>query len=256
MKPGIKKRMVIYPLIYILVGVFLFFRQRKMIYFPTAPEPHRYAEEIIENEGESIKVIVLNSGKERAIIYFGGTAEAVIYNAYEFQQDFTNHTVYLFNYRGYGDSTGNPTEKGIFSDALALYDQIKERHASISAIGRSLGSGVAIYLASQRTINRVALATPYDSILSVAQHRFMIYPLRILLLDQYNSISRVKDIKVPVLILMAENDRIIKKRHTTRLIKAFPSDQVTAKTIEDAEHNTISDYPEFHEQLKTFFNTE
>ena len=256
MKSGLKKRMIIYPIIYILFGVFLFFRQRSMIYFPTPEEPHRYAEKIIQNEGESIKVIVLNPGKDDAIIYFGGNAEAVGYNAYEFMQDFPEHTLYLFNYRGYGGSTGKPTEKGIFSDTLALYDQISKQHTSISAIGRSLGSGVAAYLASQRKINRLALATPYDSILSVAQRRFFIYPLRLLLLDHYNTVSRVSEIHTSVLILQAENDKIIKAHHTERLIKSFPKEQVKAVIIEDAGHNTISDFPEFHRELKEFLATE
>ncbi len=248
--------MIIYPLIYILVGVFLFFRQRSMIYFPTPVESHGYAEEIIQNEGESIKVIVLNPNKDEAIIYFGGNAEAVIYNAYEFLQDFPDHTVYLFNYRGYGGSSGKPSEAGIFSDSVALYDRIKPRHKSVSAIGRSLGSGVAAYLASQRTINRLALATPYDSISRVAQWKFPIYPLRFLLLDHYDTISRVKDIKSPVLILRAEADKVIHKRHTLHLINAFPKEQVKSVTINDAGHNTLSNYPEYHRELREFFTTE
>ena len=256
MKSGLKKRMIIYPLIYILLGVFLFFRQRSMIYFPTTPESHNYAEEIIQNEGESIKVITLNPDKPDAIVYFGGNAETVVYNAHDFQKNFPDRTVYLFNYRGYFGSTGKPTEKGIFSDTLALYDQIKDRHKSISAIGRSLGSGVAAYLASQRNISKLALATPYDSILRVAQWKFPIYPLRFLLLDHYDTMSRVKDIKSPTLIISAEADKVIHKRHTLRLMAAFPKEQVKSVIIKDAGHNTLSDYPEYHRELREFFTTE
>ena len=245
--------MIIYPLIYILAGLLLFVRQRSMIYFPTAEESHRYAEETINNEGEAIKVIVLNPGQEKAIIYFGGNAEAVIYNAFDFEKSFTSHTVYLFNYRGYSGSSGKPTEKGIFSDSLALYDKIKSRHTSISAFGRSLGSGVAVYLTSQREIDKLALATPFDSIRSVAQRRFLIYPMALLLKDQYNSINMVNDIKAPTLAIMAGDDRIINKRHSIRLINAFPAEQITIKTIKGAGHNTLSDFPEYHQQLKEFF---
>jgi len=252
MNKGIKKRILIYPLIYIIVGMILFFRQRSMIYFPTEAKSHRYRIETVTNEKESIKVIVLNPGNSKAIIYFGGNAESVIYNAHDFLKDFPDQTVYLFNYRGYGGSTGKPSEKGIFSDALALYDQIRSRHGSISTIGRSLGSGVAVFMASKRDINRVVLATPYDSILNVAQRKFPIYPLRILLLDHYNSISRIQDITAPTLVLMAENDKVIHKRHTLRLIDAFPEGEVTTVTIRGAGHNTLSNYPEYHQQLKDF----
>ena len=248
--------MIIYPLLYILVGLVLFMRQRTMIYFPTAEESHRYAEETINNEGEAIKVIVLNPGQEKAIIYFGGNAEAVIYNAFDFEKSFTSHTVYLFNYRGYSGSSGKPTEKGIFSDSLALHDKIRERHTSISAFGRSLGSGVAIYLASKRKIDKLALATPFDSIRSVAQRRFLIYPMALLLKDQYNSINLVNDIKAPILILRAGNDKVIHKRHTMKLVNAFPEEQIKFVTIEKAGHNTLSEFPEYHQQLKEFFNYE
>jgi len=253
MNPAIKQRMLIYPLLYILLGVFLFFRQRSMIYFPTPEETHRYAEESVTHDGETIKVIVLNPGREHAIIYFGGNAETVIYNAYDFEQSFPGHTVYLFNYRGYGGSSGRPSEKGIGSDALALYDTIRSSHSSISAIGRSLGSGVAVHLAAARDLRRLALVTPFDSIRSVAQRRFLIYPMRLLLLDQYDSLRRVKDIKAPTLAIIAEHDSIIPRQHSLRLISAFPADQITTATIKDAGHNTLSDFPEYHQKLKDFF---
>jgi uncharacterized protein len=253
MKPGIKKRMLVYPLIYILFGVFLFLRQRSMIYFPVPHESHPHAEEIISNEGESIRIIVLNPGRPDAIVYFGGNAETVLYNAYEFRQNFPDHTVYLFNYRGYGGSSGRPTEKGIFSDALALYDTVKPRHRSVSAIGRSLGSGVAVYLAAQREIDRLALITPFDSIARVAQRQFPIYPVALMLLDRYDSHRRVREIKAQCLVLTAGSDRVIKPRHARRLAAAFPQDQVTAVTIEEADHNDIQNYAEYHRLLKEFF---
>lgn len=248
--------MIFYPILYILIGVFLFFRQRQMIYFPTAFEPHSYAEEILENEGETIKVLVLNPGEEKALIYFGGNAEEVVYNAYIFQKIFEGYSVYLFNYRGYSGSSGKPTEEGIFSDALALYDTIRTRHTSIFPIGRSLGSGVAAYLASQREVDKLVLITPYDSILAVAQRRILVYPLRWMLLDHYNTLSRVKDIKVPTLVLMAENDSVIPRKNSMRLISAFPEKQISAVTIKDAGHNTISDDPAYFLYLKDFFTTE
>ncbi|MDF3130160.1 alpha/beta hydrolase [Kiritimatiellaeota bacterium B1221] len=256
MKPGIKKRLIFYPVLYVLVGVFLYFRQRQMIYFPTEPELHGYAEEHIENAGESIRVIVLNPDKEKAIIYFGGNAEEVVNNAYIFQKIFADYSVYLFTYRGYSGSSGKPTEAGIFSDALALYDLIKSRHTAISVMGRSLGSGVAAYMASEREIDKVVLITPFDSILAVAQNRIKIYPLSFMLLDHYNSLSRVKNIKAPTLVLMAENDRVIPRKNSLRFVQAFPEEQIRTLTMKGAGHNTISDDPGYYLQLKKFFSPE
>ena len=256
MKPGIRKRMFIYPLIYILFGVFLFFRQRAMIYYPTPHESHPYTEITLNNDGESIKVIVLNPGGENAIVYFGGNAEAVVYNAYDFERCFPDHTVYLFNYRGYGGSSGKPTENGIFSDVLAFYDRIRPDHKSISAIGRSLGSGVAVYLASQREIAHLALVAPFDSISRVAQWQFPIYPISLLLLDKYDSFSRIREVKAQTLVIRGGNDRVIKARHTRRLISAFPEEQVSVFTIEDAGHNDIQGFAEYHRKLREFLTSE
>ena len=146
------------------------------MYFPTENITHNYDLDNFSNENETIEVIVLNKGKNKALLYFGGNAESVIYNAEDFLRTFPLHTVYLFNYRGYGGSTGQPTEKGIYSDALFLFDKVQQKHSKISVMGRSLGCGAAVYLASSRSIEKLALVSPYDSIQSIAQNRFLIYP--------------------------------------------------------------------------------
>ena len=173
--------MIYFLLIYILACAVMYLMQRKLIYYPTGKIPHSFPQLKMINQNETLEVIVLNEGKNEALLYFGGNAEAVIYNAEDFLTAFTQHTVYLLNYRGYGESTGYPTEKGIFSDALLLFDKVQEKHQKISVIGRSLGSGVAVYLASKRPLNKLALITPYDSIKSLGQSKFIIFPVFLLL---------------------------------------------------------------------------
>jgi pimeloyl-ACP methyl ester carboxylesterase len=246
--------MIYIILIYIFVGVVLFIGQRNFLYFPTEKIPHNYDIEKIVNESETIEVIVLNKGKNEALLYFGGNAEPVIYNDDDFLKQFPLHTVYLFNYRGYGGSSGRPTEKGICSDALVLFDKIQKNHSKTSVIGRSLGSGVAIYIASKRPVDKLVLITPFDSIKSVAQRKFLIYPMFLLLKDKFDSISRVKNITAKAIAVVAENDEVIPTRHAFRLIKEFPKDQITVKIIAGSGHNDISDNLEYYELLKTFIN--
>ena len=252
MKSETHKIMIYCLLLYVLVGVVLFFFQRKLLYFPTQSIPHSYDQENISNENETIKVIVLNKGKKEAFLYFGGNAESVIYNAADFLKVFPLHTVYLFNYRGYGGSTGQPTEKGIYSDALFLFDKIQNRHSKISIIGRSLGSGVATYLASKRSIEKLVLITPFDSIKNVAQKKFPIYPMSLLIKDKFDSIGRVKHIQAKTIAVVAENDNVIPNKHAFRLISEFPPNQITVKIIAGSGHNDISDKPGYYDCLKTF----
>ena len=155
---------------YIGLCLTLYFNQENFIYFPTPHVNHDFESLTIRHDGESINLTVLNAGKEKAIVYFGGNAEATVYNAPSFSETFPSHTVYLFNYRGYGKSTGSPSEEKIYADAQALIDQISKVHKGISVIGRSLGSGVATYIASRNKISQLVLITPFDSIKNIAQN--------------------------------------------------------------------------------------
>ena len=121
-------------------------------------------------------------------------------------------------------------------------------------MGRSLGSGAATYLASKRPVEKMLLISPFDSIKSVAQNKFPIYPMFLLLKDKYDSIGRVKDISAKTIVLIAENDEVIPKKHSLRLISEFPPEQLTIKTISDAGHNDISNKMEYYNHLKDFLN--
>ena len=253
MKRKTFKTMIYLLLIYLLTCAVMYFLQRKLIYFPTRKIPHNFSQLELVNQNESIEVIILNEGKNDALLYFGGNAESVIYNAEDFLTSFPLHTVYMLNYRGYGQSTGHPTEKGIFSDTLLLFDKVQEKHQNISVIGRSLGSGVAVYLASKRPLNKMALITPYDSIKSLGQSKFIIFPVFLLLKDKYDSLRRVKHIQAKTIALVAENDEVIPKKHSLRLINAFPPEQITAITIKNSGHNDISFKEEYYRHLKDFF---
>jgi len=223
------------------------------LYFPTEKVNHNYDRESFNNENEYIDVVVLNKGKKKAILYFGGNGESVICNANDFLTALPSYTVYLLNYRGYGGSTGKPEEQAIYSDALCLFDRVQKYHLNISVIGRSLGSGVATFLATKRTIEKLALVTPYDSMESVAQNRLLIYPMVLLLKDKYDSLSRVKYIKVKTLAIIAENDKVIPRKHSVRLVKEFPSTQISVKIINGVGHNDLSDKKEYYNYLRNFF---
>ena len=254
MKQKTRERMLYILLFYVLIGAVLFFYQRKLIYFPTAKIPHDYGQQQLIHDNITLEVIVLNQGQKEAIIYFGGNAESVVFSAENFLDTFPRQTVYLLNYRGYGGSSGQPSEKGFFADALFLFDKVLEKQTTISVIGRSLGSGVATYLASKRPVKKMALISPFDSITRVAQNNFMIFPMFLMLLDKYDSISRVKDIKAETFVLIAEHDEVIPRIHSQRLIDEFAAEQITVKIIADSRHNDISDKVEYYQLLKDFFS--
>jgi len=239
-------------LIYISFGLLLFVYQRDFMYFPSINVAHQYQTKQLINEQETIDVIVLNSGHENAIIYFGGNGEAVVNNALSFIKIFPFHTVYLVNYRGYGGSTGTPTEQALYSDAQLVFDNLVNEHIHISVIGRSLGTGVATYLATTRAINKMVLITPYDSIQNIAQDQYPVYPMWLLLKDKYLSSDRIKDINSETLIILAEMDVVIPEQFSRQLIDMFPPSQVTVKTIAGAGHNNLTGGEKYNLILQEF----
>ncbi len=237
---------------YVGMGLFLYVNQRAFLYHPTPNIQVPYKSMTLKNEGESIHVIVLNEGHENAILYFGGNGESMAKSSDYIAQQFPTFTCYLMDYRGYGSSTGEATEKALYSDALKLYDTIKPKHNRISIGGRSLGSGIATYVASKREVSKLALITPYDSIVNVAQGRYPIYPASLLLKEHYNSVSRVKDIKAKAFIVIAQNDSVIPLESTQKLIEAFKPEQLQVDTIKNRGHNDISSDKRYYKIMQKF----
>jgi pimeloyl-ACP methyl ester carboxylesterase len=244
--------------IYLLISAYLYVFQRNMIYFPVSLDPVFRAQDIsIDNNGVKLHGWVLNPGKTKAVIYFGGNSELVTHRSHYFETVFADYSVYLVNYRGYGKSEGDPSETALFSDALAIYDHIRENHVSevkvsITAYGRSLGSGVAVYLAANRQLEQLILLTPYDSIAEVAQKLYPLFPVRWLIKDRFDSASRAAEITIPVLIGSAELDRVIALQHTLALRQRFTRASVVYQQIKGAAHNDIIDFPQYRALVEGF----
>lgn len=240
--------------VYFSMTAALYFFQRTFLYAPTPNITHNFEHFTVSNEGETIDIVVLNKGKPESILYFGGNGEIVLNSADEFIKHFPNKTVYLVNYRGYGASSGSPTEQALYSDAIKIFETVKNNHQTVSIIGRSLGSGVTTYLAANKSVNKIALITPYDSILNIAKKRFKIFPVRYLLEDKFDSVSRAKKIRSEVLILAAENDQVIPTQNTKNLADEFNQNQLTYVEIKGEGHNSVSRNRKYFEILKEFFN--
>ncbi len=248
------KIILIVAFIYTVACGYLYAKQRALIFFPVTENKWIDAPFFwLESDQARLKIWEINQGSE-AIIYFGGNAEAVEFNIPDFKSLLPNFKIYLVNYRGYGGSSGSPSEKALFQDALALYDAIAGQHDAIHVIGRSLGSGVALYLAEQREVTKIALITPYDSLRNLAQSHYPLFPVRWLLKDPFDSLARVDKIHNPVLVLIAENDRIVPVKHSQNLINGLTQAEVESHVIHDTNHNNITQPPEAFDHLQKFLN--
>ncbi len=227
--------------------------QRSLLYFPVPYQQGVKAEEIqFSNEGLQLSGWILNPGRSRAIIYFGGNSEAIENNIANYEGDLNDYSIYLVHYRGYGKSEGSPGEAGLFADALAIYDAIQEQYDSVSLIGRSLGSGVAVYLAAHRKIDKLILLTPYDSIAEVAQMHYPFIPVRYVARDRFESFRYASKITAAVLMVTAELDRVVPVERALKLREFFSDGQVTYRMIRSAAHNDVTEFSEYRELLSSF----
>jgi len=242
-------------LVYLFLVAVMFLFQRNLLYYPVPYQSGIDRNEIsFSNEGLELHGWVLNPGKAQALIYFGGNAEAIENNIDNFENTFRDHSVYLVPYRGYSKSEGSPTEPGLLSDALAIYDAIQPQHETISIMGRSLGSGIAVYLASKRATEKLVLITPFDSIVKVAENHYPFLPIHYLTRDRFEAFRYAGDITAPVLMVTAELDRIVPKERAIALGEYLTNTQVDYHMIASADHNDVTDYPEYQELVNDFIN--
>ena len=127
-------------------------------------------------------------------------------------------------WRGYPGSTGRPSEAGLLLDAEAAYDFVRARtDGPIVIYGQSLGSGVAVHLATVRDALALVLEAPYDSVLAVASGRFRFAPVGTLLRHTFRSDQRIGEVEAPILIVHGTADRVIPISHGRALLSLAPA---------------------------------
>jgi pimeloyl-ACP methyl ester carboxylesterase len=238
-------------IIYVGACFALYAFQRSFLYFPQARTAIPGTTLLkLSNGNTELNVTAFLHPNSDAVIYFGGNAEDVSRSINGLINAFPNRSIYALHYRGYGGSGGNPSEKYLVQDGILLFDKAKNSHSNITVIGRSLGSGVAIQVASQRKMARLVLITPYDSIQNIATRQFPIFPVHLLLKDKFESLRFSESITVKTLIIAAENDEVIPMQSTKTLLASFSQQKPQFVVIPNTTHNTIADSPDYIRLLR------
>ena len=247
--------MLVLPLLaYLGLAALMYFNQRQMIYFPQFTQVDSTETDFaLTLDDATLRGWVVNPGQRDAVIYFGGNAESIQGMRGELADWFPGHSSYLLAYRGYGASDGEPEEALLLADALALFDKVRGLHPEgrVSVIGRSLGSGVASYLASQRDVHKLALITPFDSLVGVGQMHYPWLPVSWLATDRYESSRHLAGYGGPVLVLRAGRDTVVPPASTDRLVASLrkPPEVFEAPS---ASHDSILSNPDERGALVEF----
>ena len=233
-------------LAYAGVCAFVFAIQRSLIYYPQ-PSSLGDRDTTVTLPVADAHVVASLRPKPgaKAVVYFGGNGEDVTGSVAGLMEAFPHHALYLLHYRGYGGSAGTPSEAAIVGDALALFDEARREHANVTAVGRSLGSGVAVRVASARPVARLVLVTPYDSVQGIAAARFAFFPVKWLLRDKFESWKYAPSVTAPTLLVAAEHDEVIPRASTELLLTRFKPGVATLKVVASTGHNTISDHVDY-----------
>jgi len=247
---------------YLLCVIFMYLRQEAFLFFPPKEghEGHGYKDVVgysLRQESVTLRGWLVNPElvREKLLLYYGGNAEDIFINIDEFRD--IKAAALFVAYRGYGPSGGRPGEKELFADALAVLDDMAGRYTpkEIFLIGRSLGSGVACYVASKRQVQGAVLITPYDSITNIARATYPWLPVSLLLKHRFDSLHFLHQISCPLLVIYGGKDAVIPAERTINLINHIVSEKEILY-IDRADHNTIDMFPEYWAALLRFINSE
>ncbi len=197
-----------------------------------------------------------DSTRKGVVLYFHGNRENINHYA-EYATNFTKHgyEVWMMDYPGYGKTTGEFTEENVYMQAREVYKLANTKFGADSIIvyGKSLGSGIASWLASRKPCKRLILETPYYSIPDLFSHYAPIYPVESLSKFRFPAGEYLKDIQVPVTIFHGTDDWIIPYNHAAKLKKVLkPGDEFI--TINKGSHNNLNNFSLFHEKLDSILS--
>ena len=215
-----------------VVGLVLLFVKQRTILFPiptterTAPVVAGFpeAEERVLTTSDGEKVIVWHVPARpghAVVLFFHGNGDFLAGRISRFKGITADGTgLVALSYRGYAGSTGAPSEQGLLQDAAAAYAFATERYDAkrIVAWGVSLGTGVAVAIASEHPVGKLILEAPYTSTVDVAASLFRFVPIRLLMRDQFHSDQRIARVAAPLLIMHGTNDAAIPITFGERLL--------------------------------------
>jgi pimeloyl-ACP methyl ester carboxylesterase len=251
------------------VPLFLYFLQDRLIFLPQPRSEARRVEllrrfpaleEIFLDTADGER---LHGWRVRAegplVLYFGGNAEEVSGMLETVGDPARGPTPgvgwLLVDYRGYGASSGRPSERALLADALLVHDHAARLPGvdatRIFVFGRSLGSGVAVALAAARPVRAVVLVAPFDSLAAVAKRHYPFLPVDWVLRHRFDSIALAPKIRAPLLALVAGRDEVVPQAHAERLLSAWGG-PVERVLLADAGHNSTDAHPLFWPTVARF----
>ncbi len=212
------------------------------------------------NDGGLINAVLMKTQKpaKGIIIYNHGNKDNL--NRWANESHYLTqlgYDVMVYDYRGYGKSTGQRSESNFYGDAWLVYQQCLKLYPADSIIvyGRSLGTGPASWLAANARIKATVLETPYTNMTDLIEDQLLGFPMRWFLNYTFDNSLHLKNTKSPVFIVHGTEDKLIPVRHAHELAATFSHPKSQLLIIPGGQHNNLRNYRSYQKSLVAFFTS-
>ena len=213
---------VIIILCYLLLVFFVFFNQRNLLYHPFE---NNYSSDVANFSYEEIFIPTSNGNnlkawfhkknleKKKTLVFFHGNAGDLKNRIYKLNliKDFDINFL-IVAYRGFSGNKGKPTEEGLYEDAKYTLDWLRKQKISDDQIiiyGESLGTAISVEVAQNKKFAGIILESPFTSMVEAGKHYYFYLPVSLLLKDRYQTLDKLKNIKIPILVMHGKKDKIV-----------------------------------------------
>jgi len=258
----LKKALIIVLGLYIMIGTSLYFLQEKFLFRPTVlSQDYTYKfsydyEELFFKTSDDAVINALHFRVENSkgvILYFHGNA-GDLSRWGKITEHFVekDYDVLVMDYRTYGKSTGVLSEKALYNDAQFCYNYLKDNYdeKDITVYGRSLGTGIATYIASKNDSKQLILETPYYNIHDVASYRFPMFPVKYFAHYKLPNNEFIKNVICPISIIHGTDDRVVPFKSGKKLFAVSLKDKTTFIKVKGGNHNNLIEFSDYHKLLK------
>jgi pimeloyl-ACP methyl ester carboxylesterase len=253
-------------IVYIIIGAALYFFQDKFLFHPKPLDAdykfsfsQPFEEVNLEVNAEKIISIIQfkvpNEIPKGVVLYFHGNKKNIErYAPYSAHFTRNKYEVWMIDYPGFGKTNGELTEEALYADAKLFYKLATSRFSKDSIIlyGKSLGTGIASYLAAYRDCKKLILETPYTNMPDVMSSYAFVYPTTWMSKYEFPTIENLEKVKVPITILHGRSDDVIPFRLSEKLKKRYPT--IDFVQIEKGKHNNLADFPLFQSKLDSLLS--
>ncbi|MGB5661744.1 alpha/beta hydrolase [Eudoraea sp.] len=263
----LKKAVLFLLAAYLLISTMLYFLQEKLIFLPSKlPSDYTYSftqpfEEIFltADDGAVLNGIHFKQEQpEGVIVYYHCNAGDLTRwgNIALFFVE-KNYDVIIMDYRTYGKSTGKLSEEALFSDGQLFYEYALKNYdeSGITLYGRSLGTGIATWVASQNKPFRLILETPYYSLLDLGKNRFPYLPVQWFLRYPLKSYEYISEISCPIAFFHGTEDRVVPYKSGLRLFNSVSEDKNSFFTIKGGHHNNLNEFEVYRDGIQKILSS-